>query len=90
MPHTPVLQLPFAWGGAHVMPHAPQFDVVLVLVSQPSFAAFGLQSANPLTQVGTHFPSEQARPWVFASEQAAPHCPQLPTELSKSTSHPLA
>jgi hypothetical protein len=48
MPHTPVLQLPFAWGGAHTTPQPPQFDVVRMLVSQPSFATVGLQSAKPL------------------------------------------
>ncbi len=90
MPQTPVLQLPLAWAGAHTTPQPPQFDVVLVLVSHPSFAAVGLQSSKPLTQVGTHCPLAQASPWVFASEQAAPHCPQLATELRRSTSQPLA
>jgi hypothetical protein len=90
IPHTPVLQLGTAWSGLHSMPQAPQFNGVLVLVSQPSFAVVGLQSANPSTQVGTHCPFEQACPWVFASEQAAAHCPQLLTELSRSTSQPFA
>jgi len=52
-------EAPTACCSEQVNPQAPQFVIVVTLVSQPSLAALALQSPNPVRQVGAHTLSSQ-------------------------------
>lgn len=70
-----------------VVPQAPQFDVVVSAVSQPSAAA-PLQLPQPeLQEVTAQAPVAQVSV-VFGRSQAAPHAPQFASVVS-DVSHPL-
>jgi hypothetical protein len=68
-------------------PHAPQFVVVFVGVSQPFFG-FASQSPKFAAQVGTQEPAVHAVV-PFAFEHAFPQAPQFGTEDCVSVSQPF-
>lgn len=59
MAQVPDAQTPVALAGAHAAPHAPQFDSVVTLTSQPSPTA-PLQSPNPGSHARAQEPLAQA------------------------------
>jgi hypothetical protein len=77
-PHMPPAHVAAAFAGAaHTLPHDPQFEtVVLVLTSQP-LAAFMSQFAKPALHMPTlHRPAAHAAV-PLATIHAIPHAPQL-------------
>jgi hypothetical protein len=74
--HAPALQFEIAFGSAHALPHAPQFDIVSRLVSQPS-AYMPLQSAQPALQLAIEHAEAVQAPVPFATVHTCPHVPQL-------------
>lgn len=70
------------------MPHAPQFEMdVVVFVSQP---LFGLPSQlpKPIAHIGVHMPLvHDVVPFIF--EHVVPHVPQLDVLVPVLISQPL-
>jgi hypothetical protein len=79
---------PVAFAGAHALPHAPQFVVVLSSASQP-FAEFPSQLPQPTPQPEkVHVPVAQLAPVAFGGLHAAPHAPQF-VVVRRFVSHPF-
>jgi hypothetical protein len=88
MPHPLPVQVALAWGGVvHTVPHALQFDVVVVSVSHPS-ATPPLQSPKPvLHDAMAQAPVEHVAV-AFAGAHATPHPPQS-VVVVVGVSHPV-
>ena len=86
--HVPEGHEAVAFGRLHVEPHAPQFERVVSVVSQPS-AAMPLQSPKP----GLHVETPQTPPTQFgvppAAGQTLPHTPQLLMLVAVFVSQPF-
>jgi hypothetical protein len=88
--HVPAAHAGAPLGVEHTLPHAPQLDAfVCVLTSQP-LAGFRSQSAKPALQLATaHIPAAHAGV-PFAIAQVLPHEPQLAAFVCVFTSQPFA
>jgi hypothetical protein len=75
------------WAFEHATPHAPQFVVVVVAVSQPLFA-LPSQLPQPALQPGAQSPLPHATvPWLLL--HCVPHAPQLLVLVKRFVSQPL-
>lgn len=90
MAQAPATQAAVALGRLQAREQPPQLETsVRVLTSQPLDASPS-QSAHPVEQAATaHCPEVQVEV-ALGSTQAAPHAPQLVTEVCRSTSQPSA
>jgi hypothetical protein len=86
---APAVQVVVPFALLQVVPHAPQFDVLVDRFASQPFDAWPSQLPKPVLHVPrTHPPPEQAAP-AFANEHALPQLPQSVTEVFVLVSHPF-
>ena len=90
-PQVPVVQVETAFARAgHTLPQPPQLRVSVAVDDSQPLALAPSQSARPKRQVVAQVPAVHIAVDVEVPEHARPHDPQLPVEVRRSVSQPLA